>query len=300
MSVAFALSQTSLPWHQPRSATASGVMSTSAGGSAADLDPHPVGERLQAVDPPVHTLRGLALSGRVGVQGDRARPDRDQDTRVRAVGAVVRRGGGDLQGAASAHRDLGAGAHARGRGSGRPAGPRSSSRAGGRRRPGVPCCTIAPVLDDEQPVGQHHRVERVVGDEQGRTGEVGQVPAQFGADVEAGARVERGQGLVEQQQLRSRGQRAGQRNPLGLPARERTGLAGGELGQPEPGQPDPSACAFASARPTRCARGPNATLSRTRQVREQPVVLKDQPDRTVARAEERVATRRRRTPRRRG
>ena len=47
--------------------------------------------------------------------------------------------------------------------------------------------------------------------------------AQIPADVAPGAGVERGEGLVEQQQPRLGGQGAGERDPLGLPPREWAG-----------------------------------------------------------------------------
>ncbi len=48
----------------------------------------------------------------------------------------------------------------------------------------------ASLLKDEDPVSQHERFERVVGDEQGRPGEIGQMALEFGLHVEAGAGVQ--------------------------------------------------------------------------------------------------------------
>ena len=72
----------------------------------------------------------------------------------------------------------------------------------------------APVLEHEQPVGQHERLEGVVGDEQARPGEVGEVALELGLHVEAGAGVEGRERLVEQQQRRVAGERPGERDPL--------------------------------------------------------------------------------------
>src|SRR6185437_1229217 len=57
----------------------------------------------------------------------------------------------------------------------------------------------AAAFEDDHLVDQHERFERVVGDQQGRPGEVGQVPLELGLHVEAGARVEGRQRLVQEQ-----------------------------------------------------------------------------------------------------
>ena len=95
----------------------------------------------------------------------------------------------------------------------------------------------APAFQHDEPVGQHERLERVVGDQQARPGEVGQVALELGLHVKAGAGVQRGQGFVQQQQGWLPGQRAGQRHPLRLPAGQLAGLAVGQVGQPEPVEP---------------------------------------------------------------
>jgi hypothetical protein len=48
------------------------------------------------------------------------------------------------------------------------------------------------LLDHHQAVGQHHGVQRVVGDQDGDRLELGQVAAELGPYVEAGAGVEGG------------------------------------------------------------------------------------------------------------
>jgi len=65
------------------------------------------------------------------------------------------------------------------------------------------------VLDDDKPIGHDHRLERVVGDEQRRAGEGSEVPPEFGAYLQLGPRIERGERFVEQQQPRVGSQRAG-------------------------------------------------------------------------------------------
>src|SRR5208283_3558069 len=45
----------------------------------------------------------------------------------------------------------------------------------------------APAFQDDELVGEHERFERVVGDQQARPGEVGQVTLELGLDVKAGS-----------------------------------------------------------------------------------------------------------------
>ena len=83
---------------------------------------------------------------------------------------------------------------------------------------GVPFLDDAPAFEHDEPVSQHERFERVVGDQQAGPREVGQVPLELGLHVEAGSGVQGGQGFVQQQQRWLPGQRAGQCHPLSLPA----------------------------------------------------------------------------------
>ena len=136
----------------------------------------------------------------------------------------------------------------------------------------------AAAFEDQEPVGQHQRFQRVVGDQQARPGEVRQVALELGLHIEAGPGVQGRQGLVQQQQFRLTGQRAPQRHPLRLPAGQLVRLAASEAGQPEPVEP------VAGRRPGRpLALAPGARRERHvlghGQVREEPVVLEDEPDR---------------------
>ena len=128
------------------------------------------------------------------------------------------------------------------------------------------------MLDDDQAVGEHHRVERVVRDEQGAAVEVDEVAAQVGADLHPGAGVERGQGLVEQQQPRSGRQGTRERHPLSLPTRECSRLHPGQVRQAHPVEPDARLGTRLSARG---AGGPQAErdVLQGRQEREEQVVL---------------------------
>ena len=84
-------------------------------------------------------------------------------------------------------------------------------------------------------VGQHHRVQRIVGDQHRRAVEVREVAAQRRRGLEPGARVQGGQRLVQQQQRRVRRPAPGRARPA-APARRTAARAGA------------GAC---SARPTR-------------------------------------------------
>ena len=86
--------------------------------------------------------------------------------------------------------------------------------------------------------------------------------AQVAADVAAGAGVERGERLVEQEQAGLGGQRPGQRDPLGLTARQRA-RGGGRRGRPRPTRSS-QAAAVARASALRRRRGPAARRRRSR------------------------------------
>ena len=116
-------------------------------------------------------------------------------------------------------------------------------------------------FEDHHPVGEGVGVDGVVGDEEADAVERGEVAAQVAAHVAAGAGVEGGQRLVEQQQPRLGGQRPGQRDPLRLPARQGSGSVAGVVGEPDALEPRRGACAGPSAFGTPRARRPNATFS---------------------------------------
>ena len=92
-------------------------------------------------------------------------------------------------------------------------------------------------LQHQQPVGQHHRLQRVVRDQDDRAGEVGEVGPEEGAYVDPGTSVERGHRLVEQEHLRLQRQGTSQRHSLGLASRELVRATGGQLLEAEPVQP---------------------------------------------------------------
>ena len=123
------------------------------------------------------------------------------------------------------------------------------------------------LVQDDDAVGEFERLLLVVGDEDGGVAGLVVDLAQPAAQLAADLGVERAEGLVEQQQARLDGQRAGQRDALAL--------AAGELGRIallEPVELDQLEEFAARARgsrpsPGRSARGraprPKATLSKT-------------------------------------
>jgi hypothetical protein len=83
-------------------------------------------------------------------------------------------------------------------------------------------------VDPDHIVGESRDVGFVVGDKKNRQGETRLQLAQLVAQPDAQRRVERGEGLVEQQRARLGGQGAGQRGALPLAAGELVGVAVGE------------------------------------------------------------------------
>src|SRR5690625_2966843 len=86
-------------------------------------------------------------------------------------------------------------------------------------------------LDHRDPVGQHHRIERVVRDQDRRPFEPLQQVAQSGPHVHAGTDVQSGHGFVEQQQTGTCGQCPCQGHALGLTTGQGAGAGKGVLGQ---------------------------------------------------------------------
>jgi hypothetical protein len=148
----------------------------------------------------------------------------------------------------------------------------------GGDRPGVALLHHAPVLDDDEPVGQHERVERVVRDEQRRPRMLREVALQLGARLQPRPGIQRGQRFIEQQQIRLYGESPGQRHPLRLASGELPGLRPGLLGQPDAAQPvgrlRPGGRAVDAAAPR-----PERDIVQRAQVRKEQVVLEHHADR---------------------
>ena len=90
--------------------------------------------------------------------------------------------------------------------------PRSSRDLGDR-----PDLRDPAVLEHDEAIGERDRVEQLVGHEDRAPGERREVRAQIAPQLGAGADVERGERLVEQQQARLGRQRARERDPLRCP-----------------------------------------------------------------------------------
>ena len=92
-------------------------------------------------------------------------------------------------------------------------------------------------LEDDDTIGEGIGIDRIVGHQEADARERGQLLAQVAPHRPARAGVERGQRLVEQQQPGLGRHGAGQRDPLGLPARQRRWAVTGVVGQPDAFEP---------------------------------------------------------------
>ena len=92
-------------------------------------------------------------------------------------------------------------------------------------------------LHHDHPVGEGVGVDGVVGDHDGGRPRAGELAAQVAADLDPGAGVEGGEGLVEQQEHGVDGERPAEGDALGLPAREGAGAVAGVVGQAEALEP---------------------------------------------------------------
>ena len=124
-----------------------------------------------------------------------------------------------------------------------------------------------PVRHHPDPVRERRRVAHVVRDDERREPQIDQEVLELGADDRAGVGVERGQRLVEEQDLRPARQGASERDPLALAAGDGRRTHPGEVPDAEPVEQLVDACraAVGDVRPDR-------------HVREQRVLLEHQAD----------------------
>ena len=155
-------------------------------------------------------LRALLDCGALGADHDGRRAHRDQHVTVLAM---VR----DHEGAAAGERHRGAVGPARVQVQADEFGHVVGSGLAGDLRRGA-LLNDAPAFEDDELVSQHERFERVMGDQQARPGEVGQVPFELGLHVQAGSGVQGRQGFVQEQQRGLASQCPGQGHLLRLPA----------------------------------------------------------------------------------
>ena len=104
-------------------------------------------------------------------------------------------------------------------------------RAARRSRVGVPTCSILPVVEDDELVGDVHRLLLVVGDEHRRHADLVVQPAQPLPQLLTDGRIERAERLVEQQHPRLHRERAGERHALALTTAELGRVALGVAGK---------------------------------------------------------------------
>ena len=151
---------------------------------------------------------------------------------------------------------------------------RRDERVGGavdRARAAVPSWRSRPSTITPIAVGERGGVAEVVGDEQRRERELGEQVLQLGAHDRARVRVERRRAARRaaarpgRARARARARRAGARRRRARRAARRRG----------------GRCGSARAARRRAAAPPNATLARTRHVREQRVLLEDEADRAL-------------------
>ena len=156
------------------------------------------------------------------------------------------------------------------------------------RRPVVDLARRADLLDragvhDRDPVGDLHRLLLVVGDEHGRHALLVVQPPQPGAQLGADGRVERAERLVEQQHLRLDRERAGQRHPLALAARElRAAAARAHFVSPTSVEQLVDARRISALRALADPQ-PEGDVLAHGHVRERRVVLEHEPDATLLR-----------------
>ena len=95
-----------------------------------------------------------------------------------------------------------------------------------------------PVLDHDDAVREYERIDGVVRDHDGGSGEVAEMVTQFTAHLEPGARIESRQRLIEQECQGITRESSGQRNSLRLSTGELRRLALREIREAEPVEPE--------------------------------------------------------------
>ena len=154
--------------------------------------------------------------------------------------------------------------------------------------PGVPDLTKLAVDDHADAAGERRGVLEIVGDEQDGDVEAGEQLLQLRADVGFRVGIERRERLVEQQHLRVTGERARERDALALPAGEVARARALEVA-------DREAVEVLVGLVTAAV----LDVLADGQVREERVVLEDEPDRVAGPGRARCPRRRRTRPRRR-
>jgi len=126
------------------------------------------------------------------------------------------------------------------------------------------------VGEDHDLFGEQRGLLRVVRDQHGRNTHLVLDPPQFAAQLVAYGLVERGERLIEQEEVGSQRQRSGERHPLALPARQLGGEAIPKVSEPQAFEPRGGECVV-------CADA-EGDLAPHAEVREQSGVLRDPAD----------------------
>ncbi len=146
----------------------------------------------------------------------------------------------------------------------------------------------APLLEDDDAISERVHVDRVMGDEEANAVEGGEVAAQVAPDLGAGARVERGEWLVEQEKPGFRRERTGKGHTLGLPTRQGAGAVVRVLGQADTLEPLGGTATRVHLGDTTSTQAERDVLEGS-EVGEQQVVLEDDGHRALLWRDEHVA-----------
>ncbi len=135
-------------------------------------------------------------------------------------------------------------------------------------------------FDHDQAIGEGRGVDRIVRDHDPDPRELREVPAELAADLDARARVERGEWFIEKEKARVGREGASERDTLRLTAREREWLGARVLAEPHPFEPAVGELSRLAAGNTTIAQ-PERDVVPGAEVGEEQVVLEDDADRAV-------------------
>ena len=236
-----------------------------------DPDPDPIAEPVDLADRPPPDVASARRRADLPGEGDRLRAE---DGERRSVGRA-----GEDDG-----RTVGRRQHVVGDVAVDQVGP---DQLGDVARPRVggdlgdrPDLDDPPGIEDCDSIGERVCVDRIVGDQQPHPVERLEMSAEIAPDLPTGADIECGERLVEQQQARIGGQRAGKGDALGLPTGQRPRPMRRMIGEPDPLQPSGSGPPGLGLGHPPGTQTEGDVLHRA-EMREQQVVLEDDADRAL-------------------
>ena len=142
------------------------------------------------------------------------------------------------------------------------------------------------LLQHDHAIGERGRVGGVMGDDECGAGERLEVPTQIAAHLGASTGIERGEWLVEEQQVRLGDERTRQRDALRLPTRQGARAVACVRGETDPLEPLPCPMPrFGASDPPRPQ--PEGHVLERGEVREQQIVLEHHANSAVLRRDER-------------